>query len=175
MKAGMMATVVVDDRKRPKPISVDRYERFLAYASMILLAAALTAILRGRAEWSTIPALIWFHLATILAAVALTPIMLLRRRGDGRHRLLGRIWVAAMFATALISLGIRVINPGHWSWIHLLSALVIVQAPMIWWTARTHRLQAHRRAVRGMVTGALLIAGFFTFPFGRLLGHWLLA
>jgi uncharacterized membrane protein len=41
------------------------------------------------------------------------------------------------------------------------------------WAARTHRYAAHRRAVRGMVTGALLIAGFFTFPFGRLLGHWL--
>jgi hypothetical protein len=24
-----------------------------------------------------------------------------------------------------------------------------------------------------MVLGALLIAGFFTFPFNRLLGHWL--
>jgi uncharacterized membrane protein len=31
----------------------------------------------------------------------------------------------------------------------------------------------HRRGVRAMVTGALLIAGFFTFPFDRLLGHWL--
>jgi uncharacterized membrane protein len=27
--------------------------------------------------------------------------------------------------------------------------------------------------VRGMVTGALLVAGFFTFPFGRMLGAWL--
>ena len=27
--------------------------------------------------------------------------------------------------------------------------------------------------VRGLVIGALLIAGFFTFPFNRLLGSWL--
>jgi len=27
--------------------------------------------------------------------------------------------------------------------------------------------------VRGLIIGALLIAGFFTFPFHRLLGHWL--
>jgi hypothetical protein len=26
-----------------------------------------------------------------------------------------------------------------------------------------------------LATGALLIAGFFTFPFDRLLGHWLFA
>ena len=31
----------------------------------------------------------------------------------------------------------------------------------------------HRGSVRGMVTGALLVAGFFTFPFDRMLGHWL--
>jgi uncharacterized membrane protein len=34
-------------------------------------------------------------------------------------------------------------------------------------------VKRHRRSVRAMVTGALLIAGFFTFPFNRLLGHWL--
>jgi uncharacterized membrane protein len=28
-------------------------------------------------------------------------------------------------------------------------------------------------AARGMVLGALLVAGFFTFPFGRLMGRWL--
>jgi uncharacterized membrane protein len=31
----------------------------------------------------------------------------------------------------------------------------------------------HRRGIRAMVLGALLIAGFFTFPFDRLLGRWL--
>jgi uncharacterized membrane protein len=169
-----VATISLEEPKRPKPISADGYERVLAYASLVLLAAALTAIVRGRAEWTAIPPLIWLHLATILTATGLTPIILLRRRGDRRHRLLGRVWVSAMLATAAISLGIRVIHPGHWSWIHILSVFVIVQAPLIWWTARTKRLTTHRRMVRGMVTGALLIAGFFTFPFGRLLGHWLL-
>ena len=40
--------------------------------------------------------------------------------------------------------------------------------------ARRHDIARHRKIVRGMVTGALLIAGFFTFPFHRLLGQWLL-
>jgi uncharacterized membrane protein len=169
-----VATVPLRSGKRVKPISADRYERALACASLILLVAALVAIARGHAEWPAVPPLIWLHLATILTATSLTPIILLRRRGDQRHRLLGRIWVGALFSTALISLGIRGINHGHWSWIHLLSAFVIVQAPLIWWAARTHRVETHRRMVRGTVTGALVIAGFFTFPFGRLLGHWLL-
>jgi hypothetical protein len=41
--------------------------------------------------------------------------------------------------------------------------------------ARSHNVPAHRRAVRGLVVGALLAAGFFTFAFDRLLGHWLFA
>ena len=44
---------------------------------------------------------------------------------------------------------------------------------MIVWRARTHRVAAHRRSIRGIVIGALLVAGFFTFPFDRLLGSWL--
>jgi uncharacterized membrane protein len=79
-----------------------------------------------------------------------------------------------MLTTASLSLGIRVTHPGRWSVIHILSVFVIVQAPLIWWAARSKRVNTHRRMVRGMVTGALPIAGFFTFPFGRLLGHWLL-
>jgi uncharacterized membrane protein len=31
----------------------------------------------------------------------------------------------------------------------------------------------HRRTIRALVIGALLVAGFFTFPFGRMLGVWL--
>ena len=57
--------------------------------------------------------------------------------------------------------------------IHILSAWVLVQVPLIIWSARRHDVRRHRRAVRGMVIGALLVAGFFTFPFGRMLGQWL--
>ena len=120
------------------------------------------------------PPLIWLHLLTVLFATGMTPVLLLSRRGNGRHRVLGRIWSAAMIGTAAASLGIRVIHPGHWSWIHLISLWVLAFVPRLWWTAAHHRVAAHRRSVRGLVTGALLIAGFFTFPFGRLLGHWLM-
>ena len=45
--------------------------------------------------------------------------------------------------------------------------------PVIVIQARRHNWKGHRSAVRGMVTGALLVAGFFTFPFGRMMGAWL--
>lgn len=168
-----MATHAVAPHRAASFTAPDRFERILAVGAVILLAAAVVAVIRGRHDWALVPPLIWVHLATIAVALVLTPVMLLRPRGDARHRLLGTIWVAAMLATALISLGIRETNHGNFSIIHLLSVFTLVQVPILWWTARTHHVARHRRAVRGMVTGALLIAGFFTFPFDRLLGHWL--
>ena len=99
--------------------------------------------------------------------------MMLRRRGDRLHRILGWIWVAAMFTTALVSFGIRLAIPGQLSWIHILSAATLVALVVLVRNARRHNVFAHRRTARAIVVGALLIAGFFTFPFHRMLGQWL--
>ena len=170
-----MATTLERPTPRTTPISADTLERVLACAAMVLLAAVVIAVARGIAEWTRVPALVWAHLVTIIVALALTPVILLRRRGDRRHRTLGTVWVAAMIATAAISLFVHVSGPGRFSLIHILSVWTLVQVPIIWRSARTHHVARHRASVRGMVIGALLIAGFFTFPFNRLLGHWLFA
>lgn len=158
---------------KPVPLIPERVDRLLALCAMLLMTAVLVAVARGRAEWRAVPPYVWLHLATIGVALGLTPVMLLRPRGDRAHRTLGYVWVAAMFATALLSFGIRISRNGGFSVIHILSAWVVLQMPLIVWTARTHRVARHRRAVRAMVIGALLAAGFFTFPFHRLLGQWL--
>ena len=151
----------------------DMVDRLLSAAALVLLAFVLTALWRGRAQWGEVPAFVWGHIATILLAVILTPVMLLRRRGDRLHRRLGWVWAASMALTALLTFGIRGINQGSLNLIHILSAWTLIQVPLIVWAARGHRHRQHRNAVRGMVAGALLIAGAFTFPFDRLLGHWL--
>ena len=156
-----------------RTLASDTLERVLAAAAVALLITVLVALAKGHAQWSAIPLVIWGHLATIMVALALTPVMLLRRRGDAYHRQLGWIWVASMLLTALVSFGIRESNRGGFSIVHILSVWTLIQVPLIVWSARTHNVVRHRRAVRGMVVGALLIAGFFTFPFNRLLGHWL--
>lgn len=155
------------------PLAPDRFERVLGVAALLMLAAVVAAVGRGRTEWARIPVEVWPHLATVVVALALTPVMMFARRGDRRHRLLGRVWVVTMVLTALLSFRVRLIDGGGFSWIHLLSAWVLVQAPLVWWTARTHDVARHRSMVRGLATGSLLVAGFFTFPFDRLLGHWL--
>ncbi|MEY2883711.1 MAG: hypothetical protein RL490_1435 [Pseudomonadota bacterium] len=155
----------------------------LAGASALLWLAAVVAIVRGQQDWPQVPVLVWLHLGTILASTALTPVMLLRTKGDRDHRRLGYIWVVAMALTALSSLFFKLggspgnlgVFTGDWSIIHLLSIWVLIQVPIIVKRARRHDRAGHERGVRGMVIGALLVAGFFTFPFDRLLGHWLLA
>ena len=169
-----MATVAQTTTRRAT-FAPDTFERILAGGAIVLTLAVLIALARGRAHWAEVPWPVWAHLATILLALALTPTMLLRPRGDRLHRRLGRVWAVAMIATALISFGVRLSGRGGFSLIHLLSVWTLIQVPIIWWSARRHNVLRHRRAVRGMVFGALLIAGFFTFPFGRMLGSWLFA
>jgi len=148
-------------------------DQTLAGAAVVMLAFVLLALVRGHAHLAAQPLAILSHLATIIVALALTPIMLLAPKGTRPHRAMGYVWCAAMALTAVISFSIKVISPGHFSPIHLLSLFTFAQIPLIIWSARTHRLVRHRRAVRMTVLGALLIAGAFTFPFNRLLGRWL--
>jgi uncharacterized membrane protein len=154
-------------------LAPDRVERIIGWTALVLLAVVVTAIARGSADWAKVPWTIWLHLMTMMAALALTPAILWKRRGDTRHRWLGYVWVSLLAVTALDTFAIRTIDPGHLSWIHLLSAFTLLQLPIIIWSARSHNHARHRRAIRGLAIGALLIAGFFTLPFGRMLGHWL--
>ncbi len=156
----------------------------LAALSLALFVAVCMALARGQAHWSAIPIMVWAHLGSILLATGLTPIMLLRPKGDRPHRAIGYVWVTAMVGTALISLFLKLnrndgalqglgVFTGDFSPIHALSVFVLIMVPLLVIFARQHKCAAHERAVRGLVIGALLIAGTFTFPFGRLMGAWL--
>ncbi|HYD36821.1 MAG TPA: hypothetical protein VEA60_04360 [Allosphingosinicella sp.] len=169
-----MATTAMSAPARAKiSLKPELFDRILSGAALVLLGFVLAALWRGRAEWGEVPAFVWGHIATIVLAVILTPVMLLRRRGDRLHRRLGWVWASAMALTAILTFGIRGLNQGSLSLIHILSAWTLVQVPLIVWAARRHDHRRHRGAVRAMVAGALLVAGIFTFPFDRLLGSWL--
>jgi len=154
----------------------------LAAASAVLALVVIIAIVRGRAQWGVLPPIGWVHLISILGATLLTPLMLVRRKGDRWHRTLGYGWTAAMLLTALTSLffsarhaasGSLGVFSGDFSPIHALSVLVIIGVPRAIGRARQHDRAGHERGIRGLVIGALLVAGFFTLPLGRLLGRWL--
>lgn len=158
------------DRRRGVPSG--RADRMLGYAAIAMLAVVLAALARGHAHWREPPLAVWGHLALLIPALALTPIMLVRAKGSRSHRWLGYVWAALMVAIAiegfLIPLHGRNLSP-----IWLISLFVLVQVPRLIVQARRHQIARHRRTVRGLVIGAFLVAGVFTLPFGRMLGTWL--
>lgn len=76
-----------------------------------------------------------------------------RRKGDLLHRRVGRVWFATMYWVAFSSFGIKRLDPGHFSWIHGLSAWTIVSLSVALWAATTHRVHVHRGFVVGSYFG----------------------
>lgn len=153
---------------RPTP-----YEKLLALGSAMLFALVAIALAKGRGQLTAIDPAMWAHLATAMLALAITPVQLLRRHGDNWHRILGWVWALSLIATALVSFAVRTIAPGRLSFIHIFSIVTLVAVPLLVLLARRHNVARHRRAVRGVVTGALLAAGYFTLLPSRMLGQWL--
>jgi uncharacterized membrane protein len=137
----------------------------------LLMLALVAAFARHGGGAKTLSPWMMVHLATILPAVPLGAIVLLRRKGGRVHRILGRVWVGLMMVGALASFGVRELS-GHLSPIHLLSILTLISLPISVIRARAGRIAAHRRGMVIVYT-ALIIAGFFTLLPNRLLGGWL--
>lgn len=165
-----MATIAPSIRRNI--VVPDRFDLFLSAAAAVMLVLALTAVAKGAGGWARVQPQVWLHLLTVLAALALTPFLLLMRRGTRRHRQIGYAWCVALFATAFASLFVHGIN-GGFSPIHALSVLTLVAVPRIIHTARTHQVAKHRLTVRIVTSGALILAGAFTLLPSRQLGHWL--
>ena len=157
----------------PEPLAPNRSERVYAAATSILLLCVLTAVIRGHTQWDWLPPVVWLHIVAVVSALVLTPVMLLRKRGDRLHRVLGWTWCGLLAIVAVSSFWIRELRSGSLSLIHVLSVWTVIQLPIIIWAARTKNVLRHRKSVHGLIFGALLIAGAFTFPFGRVLGRWL--
>lgn len=123
-------------------------------------------------DWSLLaaaPLAIKIHLTAALTALVIGSVLMTRVKGTGLHKTLGWTWVAAMGVTAVSSLFIRQLNPGHFSFIHLLSGWTIVGLPGAVYAIKRGKVASHRRAMTAMFTGGLLLAGLFAFIPGRLL------
>jgi uncharacterized membrane protein len=96
------------------------------------------------------------HAAAATVSLLLGAYNLLRRtRGDRVHKVAGRVWVGAMYFTIVSSFLIRSLNPGHFSWIHGLSAFTFVTLSIALWAALAGRIETHRRFMTGSYLGLL--------------------
>jgi uncharacterized membrane protein len=117
-------------------------------------------------QWSPV---IIAHTLVAFAAFLIGMGMLARRKGDSTHRLIGRIWVGLLSATALSSFFIK--TSGQFSWIHLLSVMTLVFIVRGVLHARNGRIKDHKSTMISLYFGSLIIAGLFTFAPGRLLNR----
>lgn len=115
------------------------------------------------------PLIVQCHVACAMTSLVLAPVMLLRRKGDRLHKLIGRVWVLAMAVTALSSFGITDIRlVGPFSPIHALSLLTLYSLLAAIYEARAGRIDLHKRHITGAAAG-LIGAGLFTLLPGRLM------
>lgn len=113
---------------------------------------------------------IQIHVATVVPAALIGPYLFLSRKGSPRHRLIGKIWLGLMVASAVSSFFIHTINLFlGFSPIHLLSAYVLYGSWNAIRAARAHRIRDHKLSVIGMYVGGIIVAGGFTLLPGRVM------
>lgn len=120
---------------------------------------------------------VFVHVVSMLGATVLGGWLLVGRKGRAAHRVGGWAWVGLMATAAVSSLFIRSTLPGLGGFgpIHLLTLMVMLQLPLGVFLARSHRIERHRRVMRGLHLGGCLAAGAFTLLPGRFLGQMLWA
>lgn len=98
-------------------------------------------------------------LSHVLAASISMPLgayQLLRRpRGDTPHRMLGRVWAAALMWTALSSFWIRDLNDGSLSVLHILSVITVVSLIAGIWGIRRGDIRTHLGSMLGSWLGSI--------------------
>jgi len=122
--------------------------------------------------------LAYLHLATVIPSFGIGTLQLLRRKGTPTHKLLGKIYMALMLTTGLITLAMPAqVGPqflNDFGFIHTLSLLTLFNIPAAYFAARRVDIKAHRAAMISLYVGGILIAGTLAFLPGRMLHEWLL-
>ena len=121
--------------------------------------------------------LAYLHLATVVPAFFIGTFLLLNRKGDRRHKSLGKAYMILMLITA----GATMVMPAkvgpalfnHFGFIHLFSFLILYSVPVALVSIRKGNVRRHRANMIGLYVGGILIAGAFALSPGRLLHDWL--
>ena len=121
-------------------------------------------------NWKAVSDASWIiqlHWGAAMLAVILGIAMFTRAKGTASHKIIGRAFLLIMLLTAGTSFFIREINNGSLSWIHIFIPVTCFAS----WEAvhyiRKGNIGRHKRAVKGLFFGALMIPGLFTFVPGR--------
>ncbi len=124
-------------------------------------------------HWSLLtsaPLAIQLHLLTVVPSFFLgTWLLFLSKKGTKIHRAVGFLYMTLMTVTAITSLFIQSIRPGHFTAVHLFIPLTLWGVGSALWAIRKKDVAEHKRAMYGLYIGGLALAGAFTLYPGRLL------
>ncbi len=117
------------------------------------------------------------HVATVLPAFVLgTWLLASSTKGSDRHRRVGRIYLVLMGITATAAVFIRSfsavsvdVGPLRLGLLHLFVPLTFFGIYGALATIRHGDIGGHRRAMRGVYLGALIVAGVLSFAPGRIM------
>ncbi len=116
------------------------------------------------------------HVSTVLPAVPLGGYLLLAPKGTKWHKMLGKLWVALMVATALSAVFIKW-GGGlnfHFSFIHIFVPMTLWASYKLIATARRGDMKGHKKEILGLYLGALMIPGLVSIAIpGRLMNVWM--
>ena len=117
----------------------------------------------------TAPLAVQVHVAAALVAVAAVLPLAIYRKGSDTHRWLGRIVMGGLVLVALTSFAIRELNPGSFSWIHILSVVVLFNVFQAMRALQRRNIKAQMWIMGSTVFWGLGVAGAFTFMPYRLM------
>lgn len=117
--------------------------------------------------------ILYVHLYTVVPCIFLGAYLLLFRKGNALHKMLGKIYMTLMMITATASLFLpALVGPqflGHFGWIHLFSFLTLYSIPTSLIAVRKGQIKKHKIKMILLYVGAIMIAGGFTIVPGRYL------
>lgn len=118
--------------------------------------------------WSSSPAIV-VHTVLAFGTLVLGGFVMLSKKGTAKHKLAGRLFLGLMIGVAITALFIRGLNGTKFSWIHIFVPVTLFAAWETVYYIRKNNLKGHKRAVKGLFFGELLIPGALSFLPGRLM------
>ncbi len=119
-------------------------------------------------QWESASPIIRVHVIVAVLGFLVGTLIIVMRRGTMLHRWMGRGFAVAAMLTALTSFFINEIQQwGSWSWIHLLSILVVYSTITGVLAIRRGNMKGHMTAMISIYLGGFVVAGGFTFLPGR--------
>lgn len=144
----------------------------IVFFSMVRLPVDAHISVAARA-WSSLPSMVQWHITCAVIALLAGPVVLIRKKGDRLHKLVGRVWVVSMYGLALTGIPMWLAHRSGGPLI-LFSAITLVSLTIALRAAFKGDIRTHLRFMIGSYIGLLTALVFSMLP-GRVVANWVIS